>query len=411
MNSVLGSTQVLRPGPKGLKRLLMTWAMGAMPFVFRVLRRFWPVPHLGKLYVATLHDDVREVFATDTSFGVPYAPKLDLIMGGQPFFLGMADGPQYREDTGAMRMVIKPGDLAGLGNRVEAMGDAIVAASNGRVEVVDQLVRRVTFDYCSEYFGVPNPPGGDLRVWGTRLFEYQFVASDQPLIDEVKIIAPALRDHIDQLIAACKKAPGKRDDVLARCVAMQAKGLPGFSDVQIRTALMGFIVGGPPQPPMVVPQAMEQLLRRPDVLAGAQAAARANDDDLLHGYVIEAMRFDPLAPGLPRNVLKDAVIAAGTAHECKVPAGATVLNAFASAMMDDRRVPDPRSFNPRRLPHEYIHFGYALHQCFGIHMNHATLHRMLKPLLKQDKLRRARGSAGRLSKNGAFAESLTVEFG
>jgi cytochrome P450 len=127
--------------------------------------------------------------------------------------------------------------------------------------------------------------------------------------------------------------------------------------------------------------------------------------------VIEAMRFDPLAPGLPRLVLKDAVIAAGTSHECKVPAGATVLNAFASGMMDGRRVPDPRTFNPRRLPYEYIHFGYALHQCFGIHMNHATLHRMLKPLLKRDNLRRARGAAGKLSKNGAFAESLTVEFG
>ena len=59
---------------------------------------------------------------------------------------------------------------------------------------------------------------------------------------------------------------------------------------------MGFIVGGPPQPPMVVPQAMEQLLRRPDALKGAQQAARDNDDKLLAGYVFEAMRFDPLAP-------------------------------------------------------------------------------------------------------------------
>ena len=66
---------------------------------------------------------------------------------------------------------------------------------------------------------------------------------------------------------------------------------------------MGLIVGGPPQPPMVVPQAMEQLLRRPPMLAQAQAAARAGDDDLLLGFVLEAMRFDPLAPGLPRTVL------------------------------------------------------------------------------------------------------------
>jgi cytochrome P450 len=409
--SVLTSTQVLRPGPKGLKRLIMKGAMAVIPFGFRLLRRFRPIPRFGKLYVATLHDDVREVFATDPAFGVPYRPKLDLIMGGEPFFLGMGDTPQYRADTAAMRKVVRPGDLAGLGDKVEAMAEAIVAASPGRVEVVDQLVRRVTFDYCSDYFGVPDPPGGDLRVWGTRLFEYQFVASDQPLVGEVKIIAPALREHIDRLIAACKKAPKGRDDVLSRCVAMQAKGEPGFSDVQIRTALMGFIVGGPPQPPMVVPQAMEQLLRRPEALAGAQAAARANDDELLKGYVLEAMRFDPLAPGLPRKVLKDWTIAAGTPHERKVPAGATMFVAFASAMMDGRRLPDPRSFDPRRLPHEYIHFGHALHQCFGIHLNHATLHRMLKPLLKQDRLRRAPGAAGKLRKSGAFAESLAVEFG
>ena len=47
----------------------------------------------------------------------------------------------------------------------------------------------------------------------------------------------------------------------------------------------------------------------------------------------------------------------------------------------------------------------------GIHINNATLHLMLKPLLKRDNLRRAPGAAGKLSKNGAFAESLTVEFG
>ena len=88
-----------------------------------------------------------------------------------------------------------------------------------------------------------------------------------------------------------------QDDVLGRCLDMQAKGEPGFSDDQIRTALMGFVVGGPPQPPMVVPQALEQLLRRPPALAGAQEAARSGDDKLLAGYVFEAMRFDPLAPG------------------------------------------------------------------------------------------------------------------
>src|SRR5205823_2429643 len=103
------------------------------------------------------------------------------------------------------------------------------------------------------------------------------------------------------------------------------------------------------QPPMVVPQAMEQLLRRPDALAAAQQAARDGNDKLLGGYVFEAMRFDPLAPALPRVAVVERTIAVGSARATKVPKGATVLVAFSSAMMDERRLPDPRRFEPRRL--------------------------------------------------------------
>ena len=79
-------------------------------------------------------------------------------------------------------------------------------------------------------------------------------------------------------------------------------------------------------------------------------------------------------------------------------------------MVDERRLLDPQSFNPRRLPHEYIHFGYGLHACFGTQMNKALLPLMLKPLLKRQNLRRAPGPAGVLSKRGAFAERLRVNY-
>ncbi len=411
--SALASRDVLRPGPGGLKQAFMAWAMERLPLVFRVFRAVWPIPHFGSTVVATRYDDVREVFLNDAAFGVPYGPKLDVIMGGQPFFLGMGDTPAYRADTEAMRKVIRTTDIpARLAPAVERAADQIVASAGGRLEVVDALVRRVTFDVLGDYFGIPNPPNGDLRVWGTRLFEFQFVdpGNDAALRADVDEIGPALRRHIQTQIDARRASRPAKDDVLGRCLDMQARGEPGFSDDQIRTALMGFIVGGPPQPPMVVPQALEQLLRRPEALAGAQQAARSGEDTQLAGYVFEAMRFDPLAPALPRVALKDCTIAAGTGRVRKVATGATVLAAFSSAMMDERRVPEPRTFNPRRLPHEYIHFGYGLHTCFGIHMNKALLPLMLKPLLKRPGLRRAPGAAGKLRKRGAFADELHVEY-
>lgn len=411
--NVLASRDVLRPTSGGLKQAAISWVMEHLPTVFRVLRAVWPISHFGGIVVTTRHDHVREVLLDDAAFGVSYKPKLDVIMDGEPFFLGTADSAQHRADSEAMRKVMRPDDITTrLAPATERAAERIVAAADGRIEVVDALVRQVAFDVLGDYFGIPNPPNGDLRVWATRLFEFQFAdpGSDPSLRKEVDEIAPALRNHIDAEIARRKALTSPGDDVLGRCITKQASGEPGFSDKQIRTALMGFVIGGPPQPPMVVPQALEQLLRRPQALAEAQDAARRDDDRLLVGYVFEAMRFDPLAPALPRVVLKDCTIADGTRYARKIRAGTNVLAATSSAMMDERRLAAPQTFNAHRLPHEYLHFGYGLHTCFGIHINRVLLPLMLKSLLKLPHLRRAPGRDGRLSKRGAFADRLVVEW-
>ena len=408
-----GTASVLRPEPSRLKRLLSSCIMGLLPFGFRILRKWWPIPRFGNTAVVTRYDDVREVFLNDTAFGVPYREKLDVIMGGQPFFLGMGDTPEYRRDTSAMRTVLRNDDIATrLAPAVERLAEEVVANAGGRLEVVDTLVRRVTFKVLCEYFGTTDPPGGDICVWATRLFEFQFAdpSGDASLRAEVDKMAPALRAHIQKLIADRRISGQIKDDVLGRCLVMQANGQAGFSDDQIRTALMGFVVGGPPQPPMVVPQALEQLLRRPEALKGAQGAARSGNAKLLAGYVFEAMRFDPLAPALPRVALQDTTIARGTGRATGIAKGTNVFVGFSSAMMDERRICEPLRFDPKRTPHSYIHFGYGLHTCFGIHMNLALLPLMLRPLLMRSGLRRAPGGEGHLTKRGAFADRLCVEF-
>ena len=407
--SALTSTDVLRPGPGGIKAWLTRQVMALIPLGMRLLRRFKPILGMRGLYVVTRYDDVREVFGTDTAFGVVYNDNIQVLTGGEPFFLGMPDSPTYHAQLDAMRRVVKASDLPALGDKAEALAEAFVSASGGQVEVVS-LVRQVTFGVIAPYFGVPEPSQGRLEVWATRLFEFQFTGSpkDKDLRAEVDEIAPAFRAHIDQEIARRKAAPNQVDDVLGRCLELQRAGEPGYSDVEIRTALLCMVVGGPPQPPMVTPQAMEQLLRRPEALADACKAAVAGNDPRLHDIVLEAMRFDPLAPGLPRLALTDWTVARGTRRATTIPKGATVLAAFASAMMDERRVLEPRRFKPGRPPCEYIHFGSGMHECFGRYINHATLHRMLKPLLRRHNVRRAPGQLGKLRKTGIFADRLYV---
>ena len=387
---------------------MIGFGMARMPFLLRIFRRIWPIPRWrSSFFVVTRYDDVRDVYLNDGAFGVDYKKNLDVIMDKEPFFLSMDDTPEYRAGRDMMLAVMRPEDIPGLAAKAEAMAEPIVAGAGGKLEVFDELIRKVTFDLFRDYLGVTDPPGGDLRVWGTRLLEFQFADDGTPeLRAEVERVGKAMRDHIDAEIARRRAAPDGKDDVMARCIAEQAKGTPGYSDVEIRTGLMGMMVGGPPQPPMVVPQALNQLLRRPSALAAAQAAARADDDATLAAYFFEAMRFEPIAPAMPRVCINDGIIAAGTKREKKVPKGAKLLVGLSSAMMDSRRLEKPYEFRPDRLPHEYIHFGYGHHQCFGRHINRAVLPRMLKPLLKRQNLRRA----GKLHKQGPFSVEFNVRY-
>jgi cytochrome P450 len=405
----MSDTDILRPAPTGIKAALANFAMANTATAFRVARAIWPIPHAGSTYVVTRYDNVREVFLNDPAFEVPYASNLDLIMGGEKFFLGMGDTPEYQRDTAAMRAVVLPADLPGLARAATTQADALLDACNGRLEVVD-FTRQVTFGVLCPYFGITPPAAGDLRVWATRLFEFQFTYSgnDPSLLAEASRMAPLLRAHIDSLIAA-RATGGGPDDVLGRALARHAKGEDGYDPLKIRSALIGFLVGGLPQPPMVLPFALEQLLQRDAQLTRATAAAVADDTQTVARYLFEALRFDPLAPGLERKAVADTAVAPGTWYETTIPAGATVLVAFASAMRDPRRVTDPEMFNPNRPATDYMHFGYGLHRCFGEHINRAVLPATLQRLLRR-KIKRARGPAGILKKRGIFADTLWVEF-
>lgn len=409
--SILTSTDVLRPAMKGLKGRILTRALGTTPALFGLLRRFRPILRLGPLVIVTRQADVREVFRRDDVFGTPHKAAFDVLTDGEPFLLGLPDTPDYRASLAAMHDVFRTDDLAMLGDRAEAMAETIVSGAGGQIEVVDDLIRKVTFDLFTDYMGLPQNDSGTMDVWATRLFEFLFanLPEDKALRQEAEVIAPALRDHIDRAIEQARMTP-REDTILGRCLARQASGDSLFSDIFIRTHLLGMMAGGPPQFPMVIPQILDQMLARPEVLQQAQAAARADDDAMLWTITREALRFDPLAPALLRRALSDTVLPEGSTRATRIPEGCMILVAFASAMKDSEALSDPDVFDSTRPDADYLHFGHGLHACFGRRMNEVLIPRMLKPLLKRHGLRRAPGSEGKLRKYGLFADSLSVNF-
>jgi cytochrome P450 len=378
--------------------------------LFKLLRTVRPVVVRHGLAIVTQYDDVREVLTRDETFSVePYRGKMKQLAGD--FVLGTDDSPQYERDISILRLAAPRSDVPALAGFVAETADGLVDDADGRIDVAD-LAKRVPARLVGRWFGTPGPDENTLIAWTLAMFEAIFVnLKDDPEIHRrAEEAAAGLRPHLDGLIAAGKASGGPADDVLGRLVKLQAASPAALTDDEIRTNLIGLVVGFVPTIATATTFAIDALLDRPEALETAQRAARAGDDEALRAHMLEAMRFAPQGPGLFREALRDCVIAEGTHHETELRQGTTVFAATQSAMHDDDVVDDPGEFRTDRPRHHYMHFGIGLHECFGRFASVMAIPLIAKALLRRDGLERAPGDEGALVKAGPFPQSLVVTY-
>ncbi len=399
-------------------------ATSGQRLVFAVLRAFAPnlaiKKSLVKAYdnsstaIVTRYKDVLEVLDRDDVFEVVYEPRMRAITGNENFFLGMQNTARYARDVSNMRLAMRREDVAEIVKPfAEQQATELVEAAKGSIDVPQDLTLVVPTRMVGRYFGTPGPSEQDMIDWTTIMFWYLFIdlGAEEAVIAKAEDAAQKCRGYLDEAIRERKAQPTQDDDVLNRCLAMQGADLPRMDDLGIRNNLIGLIIGAIPTISKSANHALDQLLDRPEALAAAQAAAQADDDELLARYVFEAFRFNPANPVIYRRAAADTVIARSTLRARKIPKGAMVFAANLSAMFDPMQLPSPNEFRVDRPWADYILWGYGMHTCFGAYINRAVIPIILKPLLKQRNLRRAAGDAGRMDNQGTpFPVHQRLEF-
>jgi cytochrome P450 len=383
---------------------------------FAVLRHVKPIATIAETTIVTRQSDVHEVLSRDDAFTVGlYAPKMEAIAGR--FILGMEHTPKYEHDVSVLRLAVPRSDLPRIAGIVDDIVSEVFADADavGSLEVVGGLTDAVPARLSERYFGVPGPDERTLVMWGRAIFRELFfnIRNDPVITAPASAAAAALRQWVGGLIAARRETGPSTDgdDTLRRLLTMSAEPRFDIDDAWIRTYLIGLLIGMLPLTSKATALAIDALLDRPGPLAAAQAAARADDDELLAAYLSEAMRFAPQAPGQFRLAARDVTIAAGTRRETTIPAGARVFAATQSAMLDGTALKRPRGFRTDRPAYDYLHFGYGLHACFGRYISREVqMPAMFKALLRREDLRRAPGAAGRLAWRGPFPDRLHVRF-
>lgn len=380
---------------------------------FRLLRQLKPNTKIGPLLFVTKNADVRDVLERQDVFETPFGPEMTEMAGGSNFILGMRDGEEYRRMKSALLSAFPVSEVEEVVRPLAARHSReVMLRANSRIDVVDRLFKIVPVRICRDYYGlvIEDEIGfADRAIALSSLFFADFFGS--PDIRELAVVAAKdIRAVIDRSIEAVRQGTIGSQTPLARLVAMHDENPSKISLPQIHSIMTGMIAGFTPTNLLAGGNCLDFILNRREAQEAVEEAIAAKDDKLLERAIVEAMRFKPINFGPQRYARTDAVIAKGTSREYHVKAGTTVIPSTLSAMFDSDVVAAPESYDPTRLTSTYMVFGHGIHWCIGSAIAKIQISEAFKAIFSKQNVRRACGRAGKLSRRGAFPESLSVDF-
>lgn len=151
------------------------------------------------------------------------------------------------------------------------------------------------------------------------------------------------------------------DDLLTDLVEARAEGETPLTDPEIMSIMQQFMVAGNETTTSTLAGGLLQLIRNPDQMAIAKAAAGGRDPKLIQNLVEESLRYETPTAGMWRVVINDTELG-GVA----LKRGEMIQLRYAAANRDPSRYPDPDKFDvTRQNARTHLAFGRGPHMCVG----------------------------------------------
>lgn len=164
-----------------------------------------------------------------------------------------------------------------------------------------------------------------------------------------------MKDKIDD-----RRANGG-DDLLTDLVEARIDGEEPLTDPEIMSIMQQFMVAGNETTTSTIAGIMLQLIRNPDQMEIAVAAAGGKDPKVIQNLVEEGLRYETPSAGMWRIVTKDSELGG-----VKIPQGSTLQIRYASANRDPKKFENPDKFDiERKNVRQHLAFGKGIHMCVG----------------------------------------------
>jgi cytochrome P450 len=290
-----------------------------------------------------------------------------------------------------------------------------------RIEVVDNLGRRVPLAICREYFGFPGPDQATMKRWSktSQTHFFKNLGEDEDVRKAAEQSGREMKTYLAELISGRAKQLCERPDsgnphlaVLDRILLTHyAPGIE-FTIERVINNMAGLLIGAVETTSQAIVQALEQLLKNPEIRQQAIELANSEKLEEFQSFVWEALRFNPINPLLFRYTERDALIAAGTFRQTLIPQKTIVFACTASAMADGRELHNPDRFIAGRPQRHYLFFGYGHHECLGRYIGSVMVTETIRQLMRRPNVQLLPGDEGKIDFGGGpFPERFNVAFG
>ncbi len=230
----------------------------------------------------------------------------------------------------------------------DALLDRMLAAPDGRADLVEALSFPLPISVICELLGVPDLDRASFRAWSNDAIG----ASD---VTERKAAAAAMARYMRELVSGKRQRPG--EDLLSALIQAEDDDGDRLSHEELVGMAWLLLVAGHETTVNLISNGVLALLTHP-----AQLAALRADPGLIDAAVEEMLRYDgPLETPTYRFTTEPVTIG-GTV----VPGGGElVLVAIADANRDPARFAGPERFDIFRDARGHVAFGHGIHHCLG----------------------------------------------
>ena len=375
----------------------------------------------GATYLVTRADDTQEVLDRTNDFLLGPVNQYKILTGD--FIIALDPELRYIEEKGAVCRALPPARLRMLEEIVDRESVGLLAGGPDQPLDVARYAEFITVAIIRDFWGldpagatsrvVDAQPGCDtMRLWVRKLAIVLGSMEPGPFgIREVGV--QCSEEFLSFVEARCAVHPRNANDMMAHILRES-----GSAEVTIRN-IAGLVMTGAAVVTKAFCHAVDKLLREDEArdeacraaascveLAAAGNARGSLAERARVGHLlVEALRFNPVFPVLPRYCVRTTTLARGTPRQTEIPAGANVIVSPLGAMFDPEAVADAErfgfgrnlQFNSRSAtqdwnygtfpadggPGDYVIFGGGEHWCLGDQMAVAEMASMGVALLNR----------------------------